>query len=126
MPAMLAGRRILIVEDEALVAMLIEDIVEELGGAVAGPAAKVAQALAVLEAGEVDAALLDVNLGGEWSYPVAEALAARGIPYVFITGYGQNGLSPEYRDHPVLQKPFTRASLECALEEVMRAGPGDA
>jgi len=115
MPA-LAGRRILIVEDEAMVAMLIEDIVEEIGCTIVGPAARVAQALAVLEAGGVDAAVLDVNLNGEMSYPIADALAARGLPYVFVTGYGHAGLKPEYRDRPVIQKPFTRTSLERAIE----------
>jgi CheY-like chemotaxis protein len=115
----LAGCRVLIVEDEAIVAMLIEDIIEEIGCSIVGPAAHVTQALAVLAADEIDGAVLDVNLAGEWSYPIADALAARGVPYVFVTGYGQAGLDAAYRDHPVVQKPFTRATLERALESVM-------
>jgi len=119
MASTLAGHRILVVEDEAIIAMLLEDIMEEIGCAIVGPVAKVAQALAALDAGPVDGAVLDVNLSGEWSYPIADALAARGVPYVFVTGYGQAGLAVDYQDHPVVQKPFTRTSIERGLEGAM-------
>ena len=109
--------RILVVEDETIVAMLLEDILDELGYAVVGPVARVQPALALLEQEEVDFALLDVNLVGERSYPIADALAERGKPYVFVTGYGLAGLDEAYRDRPVLQKPFTRERLEQALTQ---------
>jgi CheY-like chemotaxis protein len=115
----LAGSRVLIVEDEAMVAMLLEDIVEEIGCTVVGPEARVVHALARLEAEEVDAALLDINLAGERSYPIADALAVRGVPYVFVSGYGSAGLPADYSDRPVIQKPFTRSQLEQALEAVI-------
>ena len=111
------GLRILIVEDEGMVAMLLEEIVDELGYTVVGPVAHVAPALELLEAEEIDGALLDVNLVGERSYPIADALDERGRPYVFITGYGLAGLDEAYRDRPVLQKPFTRDRLEQALTQ---------
>ena len=106
-----------------MVAMLIEDMIQDFGCQIAGPAARVAQALAVIDADGIDGAVLDVNLAGEWSYPVADALAARGVPYVFVTGYGQAGLDAAYHSHPVIQKPFTRASLERALESVITNVP---
>lgn len=109
----LAGLRLLVVEDEALVAMLIEDTLLALGCAVVGPAGNVAQALELVEHEPIDLALLDVNLGGgERSYAVAEALAAREIPFLFVTGYGDKGVDRRYRRAPVLQKPFDPAQLE--------------
>jgi CheY-like chemotaxis protein len=111
--ARMAEPLILIVEDEALVAMLIEDTVGDLGCRVAGPVANVADGLAILEREVVDGAILDVNLGGrELVYPLAEALSARGIPFVFVTGYGAEGLDPRFSSTPVLQKPFHPATLE--------------
>ncbi|WP_395397265.1 response regulator [Novosphingobium sp. BL-8A] len=119
MASLLTGQHVLIVEDEAIVAILLEDIVEEIGCTIVGPVSKVAHALAALEADRVDAAILDVNLAGEWSYPIADALAARGVPYMFVTGYGEAGIEAAYRRQPVVQKPFTRASLERALESLI-------
>ncbi|WP_395331783.1 response regulator [Novosphingobium sp. BL-8H] len=119
MASLLAGRRVLIVEDEAIVAILLEDIVEEIGCTIVGPVSKVVHAVAALENERVDAAILDVNLAGEWSYPIADALAARGIPYVFVTGYGEAGIDAAYRSQLVVQKPFTRLSLESALERLI-------
>lgn len=121
MASTLAGLRILIVEDEAMVAMLLEDIVEDIGCRIVGPVAKVVHALAILANGEVDGAILDVNLAGEWSYPIADALAAQGIPYIFVTGYGEAGIDAAYRCRSVVQKPFTRASLERVLEKAIRS-----
>lgn len=108
-------RRVLIVEDEAMVTMLIEDMMQELGWTVAATAATVDQAAGCLDADAIDLAVLDVNLRGEYSYPVADALSDRGIPYLFITGYGQVGLASPYCDQPVLQKPFTKDALAKAL-----------
>src|ERR1700690_275360 len=102
----LCGRRVLVVEDEMIVAWLLEDMLAELGCAVLGPAASVNQALAIIEAEAIDVAVLDVNLNGQMSYPIADALAARGLPFVFVTGYDKDRMLKGYRTFPVLQKPF--------------------
>jgi CheY-like chemotaxis protein len=108
--------RILVVEDEGLVAMLIEDMLDDLGCKVPCSASTVAQALTWIEAGgEADAALLDVNLAGETVWPVAEALTALGVPFAFTTGYGHLG-QPRFAHAPLLGKPI-RAER---LEEVLR------
>lgn len=103
--------RVLVVEDEVAVAMLIEDMLEELGHAVVGPLASVEQALAAIEREGADCAILDVNLRGVPAYPIADALRARGIPYAFSTGYGAAALRKEDLDSPVLQKPFRSSDL---------------
>ena len=108
----LSGRRVLLVEDEVMVAWVLEDMLAELGCTVVGPAARVDQALAMIEAEAVDAVVLDVNLNGERSYPVADALAARGVPFVFSTGYNKNGLHAGYLGFPMLQKPFELSTLD--------------
>lgn len=120
----LSGRRILIVEDESLILLTIQDIVEELGCEVAGAAMRAPAAIAILESQDIDAALLDVNLGnGQTSYPVADALAARGVPFAFLTGYGATGLLPAYRVRPVLSKPIDARGLESILRKMMPAVP---
>lgn len=106
----LAGVRILVVEDEPLVSMLIEDLLLDLGCMVVGPASTVAQALALVGQ-DVDAALLDVNLGAEHVYPVADALAAADVPFAFVTGYGRHGLVGAHCDRPTIHKPFAPASF---------------
>jgi CheY-like chemotaxis protein len=106
----LSGRHILVVEDEMLVLMLIEDILADLGASVAA-AATVDQALALIDAQVFDVATLDVNLNGIKSYPVAEALTMRGVPFVFSTGYSDHALRDGYRDRPVLKKPFKSQQL---------------
>jgi CheY-like chemotaxis protein len=110
-----SGRRVLVVEDEMMVAWLLEDMLGDLDYAVVGPAARVDQALALLDAEVVDAAVLDVNLNGQKSYPVAAALAARRVPFVFSTGYHQDSLTDGYKGFPALQKPFERAKLAAIL-----------
>lgn len=107
--------RILIVEDEAMVAMLIEDLLVELGYRTTGPVARVSEALACVAADEIDGAVLDVTLIDGKSFPIADALFARGIPFVFLTGYGLAGIDEPYRSHPVVQKPFTRDLFEQTL-----------
>jgi DNA-binding response OmpR family regulator len=107
--------RLLVVEDEALVAMLIEDVLADAGFEVVGPFGQAAKALSSLADETVDAAILDVNLGGgERSYSVANELSERGVPYIFLTGYGRAGIDPRYADIPVLQKPFEPQTL-CRL-----------
>jgi len=114
----LSSRRILIVEDESLVAMLLETILEDMGCVTVGPISNIEDALALLssdEAGTLDGALLDVNVAGREVFPVAEVLKARGVPFVFSTGYGQGGLPDEWRNQATIQKPFTEAAVEQAL-----------
>lgn len=116
--SLVAGLRLLVVEDEALVAMLIEDLLRDLGCTVIGPVGSVVRALDLLRREALDGALLDVNLGdGEWSYPVADALAARGVPFVFLTGYGQGDVNPRHAATGVLQKPLAPATLARVLGE---------
>ena len=111
-------RRVLIVEDEVLVSILIEDALTDLGIEVAGVAGSLEEALAHAEACNFDCAILDLQIQGKDVFPVAEALAARGVPFVFATGYGQSGVPEKYRGRPVLQKPFMAPELERALAEV--------
>ena len=107
--------RVLIVEDEMLVAMNIEDMLLALGHEVAGLASRLTPALALAGEAEIDAAVLDVNLAGERSFPVADLLDQRGIPYLFATGYGLSGIEERYRGRTVLQKPFRMVDLGAAL-----------
>lgn len=112
----LTGRNILIVEDESLVAMLLETILEDMGCATVGPISNIDDALKLLADNvPLDGALLDVNVAGREVFPVAAALQARNIPFVFSTGYGEGGLPDEWRGLPVIQKPFTEAAVHDAL-----------
>ena len=116
----LRGRRVLVVEDETMIAMLVEDMLADLGCAVVGPAHGLDAALALAGGGEaIDAALLDVNLCGQPVFPVADALRAKGVPMVFATGYGESGLREIDAGAPVLQKPFRVADLARALSETL-------
>lgn len=116
----LAGRKILIVEDESLVAMLLETMLEDMGCELFGTASRVPEALEMLSGDDrPDAALLDVNVAGETVYPVAELLKARGIPMVFSTGYGQGGLAEGWHDQPNLQKPYTEPMIQQALMQAL-------
>lgn len=104
--------KVLVVEDEAVIAMSIEDMLQDMGHEVVGPAGAVAAALkAIQEAGDIDLALLDLNLRGETSYPVAESLDARNVPFAFMSGYGQSGIDARYRDRPMLMKPIDEDML---------------
>jgi two-component SAPR family response regulator len=115
-PATNAAKRVLIVEDEMLIGMLLEDMLADIGHAVAATISRVKDALAAVERETFDIAILDVHLHGESAFPVAEALIKRGIPFVFATGYGERGLPEAYRDRPVLQKPFAKDDLERVLK----------
>ena len=104
----LQGRRVLVIEDESLVAMLLETILEDMGCAVVGPESNIDDGLtAATTEGGLDAALLDVNVAGREVFPVAEALKARGVPFVFSTGYGEAGLPEHWRGHP--RSPLPKA-----------------
>lgn len=113
------ARRVLIVEDEMIVSMLLEDFLAEIGHEPVGPAARLDEALAMARDEALDAALLDLNLNGKETYPVADILAARGIPFAFATGYGPGGIPERYRNGPILPKPFRRADLERVLARMM-------
>ncbi|MDP1913497.1 response regulator [Brevundimonas sp.] len=116
----LSARRVLLVEDEALVAMLLETILEDMGCVPVGPAGTVEEGLVlVADPGPLDAALLDVNVAGRQVFPIAEALKARGVPFVFSTGYGESGLPDEWRGHSTVQKPFTESAIRAALMKAM-------
>ncbi|MFL6586382.1 MAG: response regulator [Luteimonas sp.] len=106
---------ILIVEDESILAMLLEDFLDDLGYTPPAVASNVAQALRIVETRAIDFAILDINLGGEQSFPIADALDARGIPYIFMTGYGATGVPERLSRHYVLQKPYGADALKQAL-----------
>ncbi len=116
----LQGRRILVVEDELMIAMLVEDMLADLGCTVVGPAHTLDAALKLVESeGQIDAALLDVNLAGQPVFPVADALRARHVPPIFSTGYGEAGLRESDAGAPVLQKPFRAGDLARALQDAL-------
>lgn len=116
----LSGRRVLIVEDESLVAMLLETILEDMGCTPVGPASTVVEGMALVTGDEpLDAALLDVNVAGTQVFPVAQALKDRGVPFVFSTGYGEGGLPDEWRGQSTIQKPFTEVAIRDALMAAM-------
>lgn len=119
----LTGRRVLIVEDEALVAMLAEDFLTELGAVVVGPASSIDGAMAMIAGHEIDAALLDINIRGERSDRVADALRLRGIPIVCATGYGE-GAAEFARGSAIVAKPYTKDKLDRSLQLVLSGGAG--
>ena len=106
------GRRVLVVEDEALVAMMIQEFLTEYGHAVVGPIGRASDALVAAKETDYDAAILDINLGDGMAYPVAEILAARGVPFVFVTGYEADTVDHRFSHVPVLQKPIERQALQ--------------
>lgn len=115
--------RVLLVEDEALIAMMAEDMIVELGHSVAHSCASLAAALDVCATGSFDAALVDVNLAGDNSMPVAAALKAMGRPFAFTTGYGAGGVDQAHSDVPVLTKPYAMVELQAVLAAfAQRAG----
>jgi DNA-binding NtrC family response regulator len=119
MNSLFSGRRVFLVEDEMFVAWLLGDMLADLGCAVVGPASSVNQALAMIDAEAIDAAVLDVNLNGQMSYPIADALAARGVPFVLSTGYDKDTLRDDYRTFPALQKPIQRSELSDTLAKLL-------
>lgn len=114
----LAGKHILVVEDEALIAVMVEDMLVELGSNVVGPAATIESALALAQVEMIDAAILDVNVRGERIDPVAEVLIARGIPVLFATGYGEVQLASGVPT-TVIDKPYTQDKLARGLAAAM-------
>jgi len=125
----LDGRRILVVEDEVMVSWLLEDMLVALGGVVVGPAARIDQALSLIAvqtpADPLAAAVVDVNLNGEMSYAVADALVAGGVPFMFSSGYESHRLPPRYGSVPVLRKPYQEQDLARILAGLLTP-PADA
>lgn len=119
MPSGLEGCNVFVVEDEVLVSMLVEDILIDLGCKVVGPAARLDAALEVARSGDIDIAMLDVNLAGARVFPVADILAGRGLPFIFMSGYGESALEGAYEGRPVLEKPFNPEAIEEKLREVL-------
>jgi PAS domain S-box-containing protein len=117
----MAGNRVLLVEDEALVGMMTSDMLTDLGFHVIGPLGRVADAMAAVGREDFHAAVLDVNLGGGLVYPVAELIVARGVPLIFLTGYGAEGIDGRFAHVPLLQKPIEKQMLQNVL---VRAGNG--
>ena len=119
----LQGLKVLVLEDETLVSMMVEDMLSDLGCEVVGPFARLDSALAFANDGEpkVDIALLDVNLGGERSFPLAEVQSGKGVPFVFTTGYDDAGMPEAWRGRPALRKPFTMAEMALALRQTVEA-----
>lgn len=111
MSKLLSGLRVLVVEDEMMILMIIEDMLADLGCESVTAAATVDQALALIDTQAFDAAMLDMNLNGIKSHSVADALTTRGVPFVFSTGYGGHDMRDGYRDRPVLTKPFPYEEL---------------
>jgi CheY-like chemotaxis protein len=116
------AKRILVVEDELMIRMLLEDMLGELGYTVAAEAARIEEALDAAKIADFDIAILDVNLNGQPISPVADALVARGMPFVFATGYGERGLPEPYRDRPTLKKPFQMDGLKQMLQTALERG----
>ena len=120
MSAILAGRRILVVEDEMLVAMSIEDTLIDAGCEVVGPAPTVGRALGLLQdEAKIDAVVLDMNLQGQSGLPVADACDERSIPFLILSGYGDTALSGTHHAAPILSKPFANAVLVKALTTLL-------
>ncbi len=117
-PVQAGGRRILVVEDEMMIAMLLEDMLADLGHTVVGVGAARHVERAVQPPRDADMAILDVNLSGEASFPVAQVLTERGLPFMFATGYGVLGLEAPFQDTLTLKKPFELNDLSKALEQL--------
>ena len=120
-PQVLIGKRVLIVEDEFAVALMIEDFLADFGCLTIGPCSTVSKAMEAVRTQSFDLAVLDVNLNGERIYPVADALACRGIPFLFVSGYGDGAILPGHDDWKVCAKPFKGNDLAAMLAAVLHA-----
>jgi CheY-like chemotaxis protein len=114
----LDGLKVLVVEDEMMVSMLIEDMLADLGCTVIGPASRLEEAMQLAREADLDCAVLDVNLGGQPIFPLADLLREKGAPFAFATGYGDAGLRDVDRGSPVLQKPFREGDLARVLSDL--------
>jgi len=117
----LGGKRILIVEDSPVVGPFTADLLEELGCIVVGPAPNMAAARQLIESEKIDAALMDVHIRGERVFPLCEALAAKGVPFVLTSGYADWNMAEKWQDRPRLQKPYTLDAVDEALKTLLGA-----
>src|SRR3954453_7016988 len=113
--------RVLVVEDEALIAMLVEDMLHDGGGEMVGSAGNLTDAVDLARTAQADVALLDLDLKGTLAYPAADVLRGRGVPLVFTSGYRSAALIDRFRDCPILDKPFDQHSLEQAIDMALRS-----
>ena len=118
-----AGKNVLVVEDEIMIRLLLEDMLGELGYTIAAAVGRIDDAVKLAKTGEFDVAILDVNLNGQTVSPVAEILEARGLPFVFATGYGERGLPERFSNRPTLQKPFQQENLGRILSQAFENMP---
>ena len=119
-------RRVVVVEDEGMIAMLLEDMLADLGHEVVATVGTLTKAAAIVADAAFDFAILDVNINGENTYSLAERLKARGISFLFATGYGGAGLRKDWKDAPVLQKPFQMNELDRLMQQLLpTTGAGD-
>lgn len=118
-PGILAGLDVLLVEDESLVALLMEDMLRELGASTILCAARVTTGLSLLSVNKPALGVLDVNVAGEVVYPIALQMLERGIPFIFVTGYDAKAMDPRFADCPKLRKPLTLDILEGALRKLL-------
>jgi DNA-binding NtrC family response regulator len=115
--------RVLIVEDEAAISILMEDMLSDLGIEIVGPASRLDPALQLAHEADLDAAIVDINIGGVQSYPAADALCSRGIPVIFATGYGSSVLPERFKSCPILQKPFDQQRFGETLHAALAESP---
>ena len=116
-----ASKRVLIVEDEVMIRMMVADMLEELGYRIAAEAGEISEAIRLAQSIDFDLAILDVNVNGKVISPVADLIRARNRPFIFATGYGSSGLPEEYRDRPSLQKPFQIETLARVIENTLKS-----
>lgn len=121
MNKLLTGRRVLVVEDEMMVLMMMEDVLASLGCEAVSAASNVPKAAALIEEQSFDLALLDMNLGGVETYVLADALASKQVPFAFATGYGNRDMRTGYQDRPMLKKPFSIEELAKVLSELLES-----
>jgi CheY-like chemotaxis protein len=113
-------RSVLLVEDEVMIRMMVADMLEEIGYTIAGEAGDIDEAVRLVQVTNFDIAILDVNVNGKVITPVAEAVQLLGLPFVFATGYGAQGLPEKFRDRPTIQKPFQIETLARTIESVLK------
>jgi DNA-binding NtrC family response regulator len=113
--------RFLLIEDEALILLNLKSALKELGWEVSGTAAKIDAAMKVARSGSFDAAIIDINLDGAMTYPVADILRERAIPFAFTTGYGRTAIDNAYSEVPILQKPFSHDQLKSVVLRLLPA-----
>jgi two-component SAPR family response regulator len=122
-PAAAGSKHVLLVEDEVLIGLMMRDLLTDAGYSVAGPYGSIARAISAAEDTRFDGAVLDINLGTELIYPVADVLSGQGVPFVFVTGYDEHSVDSRFADVPILQKPLDRRMLESIFMTRLESPP---